>query len=137
MARVLCGRGPKRGRADDPSAREHFNSTIALFEVSSLAAAAGDPVTLRHDDTVNPVQFAAATGGGANIATIADPLIAAEVLSSGKFAVLKIGFSALHRALLEGHSGFTAAAQKRGTVSYKCAAVAGQDKEAFLEFLDK
>ena len=63
LAWHVCGRGPKRGRADDPSAREHFNSTIALFEVTSLAAAAGVPVTLRHDDTVNPVQFAAATGG--------------------------------------------------------------------------
>ena len=38
--------------------REYFNSTVALFEVSGLAGAAGVPITLRHDDTVNPVQYA-------------------------------------------------------------------------------
>lgn len=121
--------------------------TLALVSTSTPPLPSSRSLVLRQQlvtpslcgmtTLVNPMQFAAATGGGANIATIADPLIAAEVVSSGKFAVLKIGFSALHRALLEGHSGFTAAAQKRGTVSYKCAAVAGQDKEAFLEFLDK
>lgn len=81
--------------------------TLALVSTSTPPLPSSRSLVLRQQlvtpslcgmtTLVNPMQFAAATGGGANIATIADPLIAAEVVSSGKFAVLKIGFSALHR----------------------------------------
>lgn len=129
--------------------KEYVGSRIGINEVVGLAAIASVPVGLRNDHCINPAQYAAATNAGAHVAPllqfaqaivaqeVVDTEVAAEVAPHGKFCVLKIGFSAIHRAVLEVHNGYSDATQKKNTVSNKCAAVAGGEKEGFLDFIVK